>query len=214
VTSQKGTGIQSTRFCFFHRLRIRNGARGIGGSIGTVRAAAEHYRSLRQIQRGGQDKFLIAATQAIPIERHRRLATRDQAGRGRNRPVALGHLAGDRGVHPRYILRLTLNGGRQHQGPVTTSLRLYSRRIHRQPVGSHNQRTRVLQPHRILLGRTFEMPRDRLRRLDLVTRQNRPRFGERRVIGHRGPGANHTQVIANHVRKYQRQQLRRRGQRG
>ena len=63
--------------------------------------------------REGQQELAVAAALALGAQRHRGLAARQDQHRLPERPVAAGHLAGDRGMHRADVARLALDRIRQ-----------------------------------------------------------------------------------------------------
>ena len=115
------------------RVAVGDGAGRVGGAVGAVGAGAEDDGAgqARDIDGGGQNELLVAAAQAVALQRHGGLAAGDDAG-GRTQ----GPLARDRGVHAGDLAGLAFDSAGQHQRPVAELPRAPRGRLERQPVAS------------------------------------------------------------------------------
>jgi len=68
------------------------------------------------VQGPGQGKFLISSSQSVASNGHRRLASRDNAGRFLNGVIPRDHLSGNRCVEPGGLSCVANNGRRQDEG--------------------------------------------------------------------------------------------------
>ncbi len=88
------------------------------------------------------------------------------------------------------------------------------RRVHRQSVAADDHVARLLEDFVAGLGRFFGRGIRRSRTAgslvpDAIFLEDRARIGEGGAIGNRGPGADHVQIVADHIGKNQREQRRR-----
>ena len=101
----------------FESGTISDGACGICGPIAAVGSCAEYdcFGQTGNIECGGQNELLIAASQSFALERHCGLTARDNAGWRPHGRTGADHLPRNRCVHASDLTRFALNFAGEHQ---------------------------------------------------------------------------------------------------